>query len=209
MPLATPRLDGGGQAIMRRGFTLMELLIVLAIIVVVLAASAPTLSRWAAQRQVQDAAKNVRSKLFKARLGAMHSSEIYAFQYQIGSGSYRLAPQDKLGQTSDSDASSSSQTALTDNSGAPPPEEGKLPEGMRFKVDTPEKVPADGNERTPSQSNGGSGWSDPVFFYPDGTTSDANFAVFDGRGYEVPITLRGVTGNIVMGNAIPVKESLP
>jgi prepilin-type N-terminal cleavage/methylation domain-containing protein len=191
---------------MKRGFTLMELLIVLAIIVFVVAAAAPTVSRWAAQRQVQDVAKNVRSKLFKARLGAMHSSLTYAFQYQIGSGSYRLAQEDKLGQASDSDKSANERSGLTDTAEAPPPEEGKLPEGMRFLADTSDKDSADGNGRNASQSSEANGWSDPVLFYADGTTSEAKFIVADARGYGVPIALRGVTGNIVMGHPSLVKE---
>ncbi len=57
-----------------------------------------------------------------------------------------------------------------------------------------------------AEEEGGEGWSDPIFFYPDGTTSDARFIVASNRGCGVHVKLRGVTGNVSMGEPIPIQE---
>jgi len=191
---------------MKRGFTLLELLIVMAIIVFVMAAAAPSLSRWLVERQILEAVKSVRLKLYAARLGAMRSGHTYAYQYQTGSGSYRLAQEDKLeSQSGGSVKSSGDQESSADD--GPPPQEGVLPNGMHFMADNAANADADTEEsQDVAKSNGDNAWSDPVLFYPDGTTSDARFRVADGRGYAVRIRLRGVTGNVVVESITKVRE---
>jgi len=38
------------------------------------------------------------------------------------------------------------------------------------------------------------GWSQPILFYPDGTTSDARLTVANEQGRYIDVTLRGLTG---------------
>jgi type II secretory pathway pseudopilin PulG len=183
----------------------VEVLVVLAVLVLIAAVAWPAIQKPLVRRQVQTAADTVRSKLFHARIGAMRSSHVYTFQYQPGSGSYRFSPQDQTsaGQQADDAAQPASDPLLADGEHLPS-EDCNLPDGVRFLADdTPDPDAAEPTSTTVAQSgDGGNGWSDPVFFYPDGTTSDARLVVASGRGYAIHIRLRGVTGNVILGSPV-------
>jgi Tfp pilus assembly protein FimT len=46
----------------------------------------------------------------------------------------------------------------------------------------------------------GTGWSEPIFFYPDGTTSDTRLFLQNKQGRTVELMLRGVTGIVKIGD---------
>jgi prepilin-type N-terminal cleavage/methylation domain-containing protein len=191
----------------RRGFTLIEVLVVLAIVMVLATLALPLIRKPLQKREVQSAADSVRTKLFHARIGAMKSSHVYTFQYQPGSGTYRVSPRDQsspAGQTDENTSSVQQDPAMADEQHLPS-EDGTLPEGLHFLADdSPDPDSPDSTTPMVAQGGGGNGWSDPIFFYPDGTTSDARLIVASGHGYAVHIQLRGVTGNVSVGN--PVAE---
>jgi prepilin-type N-terminal cleavage/methylation domain-containing protein len=190
----------------RGGFTLIEVLIVMAILVLLAAITLPLIRKPLLRREVQSAADSVRTKMFHARIGAMQSRHVYTFQYQPGSGTYRVSPdgQPSSGQPTEDAANSAQQDAGSADGEHQPSEDGSLPDGMHFLADdSPDPDAPDAVAATIAQSgDGGSGWSDPIFFYPDGTTSDARLIVASGRGYAVHIRLRGVTGNVVVGKPV-------
>ena len=195
----------------RTGYTLVEILLVLAIVVLISAMALPAIQRQFARRQVQSAANTVGSKLSHARIGAMRSSHVYTFQYQTGSGSFRLAPGDQPSTSSQSDTEAN--CGQYDGGDGDPdslsPEDGTLPDGIRFLADeTPDPDEAgDAVAQNAAQSASGSdGWSDPIFFYPDGTTSNARFVVASERGGAIHIRLRGITGNVVQGQPGPLTQ---
>lgn len=55
-----------------------------------------------------------------------------------------------------------------------------------------------------------SGWSDPIFFYPDGTTSTARLILRNKEGMTIELLLRGLTGVVKVGQitASDAKEVL-
>jgi Tfp pilus assembly protein FimT len=185
----------------------MELLIVMAIIVVVFAIAVPLIQKPIDRNQILDVANKVRGKLYKARLGAMASNHAYAFQYSSGNGQYRLAPADDASASPGETASQSGDQGKTaEVSDAPRPESGSLPDGIRFQPDnTPDPDASDPAAQGAAQ-NSGDGWSDQIMFYPDGTTSDARFIVASNRGFAIHVTVRGVTGNVVLGGITKITE---
>ena len=52
------------------------------------------------------------------------------------------------------------------------------------------------SEQTVSDSmqSGASGWSQPILFYPDGSTTTAHLVIQDARGRRMAVQLRGLTG---------------
>ena len=191
----------------RGGFTLMELLIVLAVIVLVSAIALPLIQKPLQRQEIQKAANAVRTKLFRARIGAMSSSHTYAFQYLCRSGDYRLAPADDASASPGEIASNSGGPGATPDAGdGPRPESGSLPEGIHFMPDNTPDPDASDPEAENAPQNSGDGWSDPIMFYPDGTTSDARFIVASDRGFAVHITLRSVTGNVVLGGITKITK---
>ncbi len=67
----------------RRGMSLMELLLVLALLSTVVAISWPALRRPLNRSQAQAAAQQVQRDLMKARRAAMESGQVYLFQYYL------------------------------------------------------------------------------------------------------------------------------
>jgi prepilin-type N-terminal cleavage/methylation domain-containing protein len=191
----------------RRGFTLIEVLVTMVVIVILTALAIPLVRKPLLRHEVQSAGDTVRTKMQHARIGAMKSSHVYTFQYQPGSGSYRVSPQDNQSSPAaqtDAASSSTGQDAAMADGDHQPCEDGSLPEGLHFLADdSPDPDSPDTASAADAQSgDGGNGWSDPIFFYPDGTTSDARLIVASGHGYAIHIRIRGVSGNVALGNPV-------
>ncbi len=51
-----------------------------------------------------------------------------------------------------------------------------------------------------SVPSAGTGWSEPIFFYPDGTTSDTKLLLANKEGRTIELLLRGITGMVKIGD---------
>ena len=81
---------------MRRAFTLLELLIVLALILVISGISVASFQRMAARSRFKAGVVEIQIDLHKARLLAMQTGTPYIFRYAPGSGVYEIAPLNAL-----------------------------------------------------------------------------------------------------------------
>lgn len=75
-----------------RAFTLVELLLVLALVGLLAALAAPSLSGTLARVRLDAAASQVRTAWADARLEAMRTGEPVAFQCRLGTNQYALSP---------------------------------------------------------------------------------------------------------------------
>lgn len=75
-----------------RGYTLNEMLIVLAVLVILAALAWPALRKPLARHRLQAAAKQLRVELASARLEAISSGESLQFKYLPGTRIYRVEP---------------------------------------------------------------------------------------------------------------------
>ena len=188
-----------GVMLRRPAFTLMEILLVLAIFVAVTAVSWPLLARpWAGQR-LKSSADAVGAQLTRARVKAMSSGQRVEFRYSSDGRRYRTS-------LSDSSMSSPESTGepTEDEHGAPPVQndEKALPEGVEIVdheaiEDTRSAAAADHLMDEPVVAMGD--WSDPIFFYPDGTTSDARLLLSNEYEDRIELLLRGLTGVVTLG----------
>lgn len=76
----------------RRAFTLLEVLIVGALLLVIMGFSAPALHRMHLRSRLESAAKSLQNELYSTRLLAMQSATPYVFRYQGESGVYEILP---------------------------------------------------------------------------------------------------------------------
>jgi prepilin-type N-terminal cleavage/methylation domain-containing protein len=81
---------------MRRAFTLLELLIVLALILVISGISVASFQRMMARSRFKAGVVEIQIDLHKARLLAMKTGTPYIFRYAPGSGVYEIAPLNTL-----------------------------------------------------------------------------------------------------------------
>lgn len=198
------------------GFTLLELLLVLALVVLMAGLAWPALRSSMAKSRLRDSAQQLRIELARARLTAMECGVPLEFRYRAGEGRFRIAAQPADEPESDVHASSGqrgigrSKSALS-KEGAADTEldwhvsETTLPDGVVFAA--PQESPAESpppadlaSEAFEDDSLQRDGWSPAIVFHPDGTASNATLALSDGEGSQVTVQLRGVTGQAKPGD---------
>jgi prepilin-type N-terminal cleavage/methylation domain-containing protein len=205
----------------RRAFTLLELLLVLALLAIMAAFSWPALRGSMGGQNLRSAGDQVRTNWLRARTKAITSGEAMSFRYQPGTGRYRIEQRTEQqillaaftaspGGAGQPGGGASSATAV--QSGSPPapvpPIEDKLPDGVSFGGS---EVMADSRatrlaaeDRVRSMGDGS--WSEAVLFYPDGTATAAQVVLVGARGRAIAIELRGLTGDVRVGPIFSVEE---
>ena len=78
-----------------RGFTLVEMLVVLAIVALLSAMTWPSVQRLMNRARVKDAARQVRTELGEARLRAIESGKPQVFRFQPGTGAFEIRPKEE------------------------------------------------------------------------------------------------------------------
>lgn len=98
------------------GFTLLELMIVLALIAFLTAMVWPSLRRPMLRSVSQQAARRLATDLSTARLNAIDAQRIMAFRYELGGGRYLVVPADRMADATESFTASSSYSGLPSDS---------------------------------------------------------------------------------------------
>jgi Tfp pilus assembly protein PilE len=202
------------QPPVRRGYTLVEMLFVQGVIVVLVTMSWPALRHSLSKSRLRNAARSVCVELAHARLESIESGNSHEFRYQPNTGRYEIrqnaVPLDEGTESPFLDASFSSDTvplsAANDASGQ---QEnllhiGQLPEDIRFADLAGEEASLrdeDISHDDPANDirKEDDGWSEPVIFYPSGTTTTTSFRIAGSRGFYVDVRLRGLTGVATIG----------
>lgn len=156
----------------RRGFTILETMLVLALIVVVAAIAIPSIESMYSGVKLTSAADAVRSQWAEARARAAEDGIAYRFSVIPQSGKFKVAPdrQDE---------------ATNDGEDAPLVFEGELPGGVLFADATDLNGESDGE------------YQSLVVFMPDGTARNDIEVGFRANGTRTLILrLRGLTGAV-------------
>ncbi len=185
----------------RCGYTLLELLIVLAILAVIVGLAWPAVHRLSETGQLQDAARQLRIQLLEARLDAIESGSVRFFQYQPGTSVYEVSSGNDIatggqsGLITPGDAANDSGLSNRD-----------LNEDVSSHCELPDDIvffdPNAGSaiEFAGDLAGGGTGetWSAPIVFYPNGRTLNAHLRL-GTPSYAVDLSLRGLTGTVTVG----------
>jgi prepilin-type N-terminal cleavage/methylation domain-containing protein len=191
----------------RRGFTLIEVLLVLAVVVMLAAFTVPALDRPMAGQRLKQAADRVRTEWIRARLKAMSTGDTYIFRYVPNDCHYSIEVQPGPESTLDSFAMGGGATLSGDGTEAGSAlaiVERAIPEDCVF-VDS--ETGLDTRADTVADTALASGpsdaaWSTPIIFYPDGTTSDARLVLRNKYDHEVVLSIRGLTGVVTVGDVV-------
>jgi len=197
------------RSVRRPAFTLVELMLVLAIICAISAIAWPVLKGTFEMGRLKSAAEQVQAAFGHAKVDAMNKGLPQVFHFEPGTGQYSVDVwQDDMSSTEGDAASSSSKGSIT-NSAAPTGSATaastsssgaamhQLPEGIVFANESEvqdARADAMASEGTapPAASAGGS--SAPIMFYADGQASEATVTVTTPSGKSISISLRGFTG---------------
>ncbi|MEW4561710.1 prepilin-type N-terminal cleavage/methylation domain-containing protein [Bremerella sp. JC770] len=193
---STPQPAAVGE---RRAFTLLELLLVLAILVVLVGLGTPAVLNSLKGHRLTISAEHVQTQFMQARVDAMESGRIRMFRFQQETGNFAVAPFVRSSDELENNLAGTSQgigvSSVVLDSVEAETINGMLEEGVVFAGDN---IEADIRSYTLEQEQGGdmdiSGWSRPILFYPDGTASDATVFLRGDGGTITSVKLRGLTG---------------
>lgn len=181
------------RASQERGFTLLEMLIVLAIVVMVAGAIWPAFRAAMDKAELIDAAKGVRTALSQARLDAIDGGAPRQFRYQPGGTQYEVSVY-----------SLATDSLLTDAAEAPPPDTTQpfeLASGLRFA--TP--VAPDTGEPVEMVDE----WAPPILLYPNGRSDNLRLRILGAERMSIEVSLRGVAGVAKVGPVERREEDEP
>jgi Tfp pilus assembly protein FimT len=192
----------------RPSFTLFEMVLVLALIVVLAALTYPPLNEMYASSRVDAAADQVRARLADARTQAVNEGRPYRFAVVRGRGNFRVAPDSPEFWANAGGESESANGALIIQEA--------LPRGIRFSLgaaaaDVQEVVT--GETALPAGDVAPDMWASVVTFLPDGAAvalddpdSHEIRIIFEARNARpVQLRLRTLTGTVTVR---PLDEEL-
>lgn len=197
----------------RRGVTLIELLLVLAILALVAATAWPSLERSLADQRLRDAADTIRAEWQHARAQAMSSGVAYQFHYAPEDRVYWIEPCD--------DAALSSEPAAAPNAGASgqtsEADRQRLPDDILFVEG---RVERESTENTSTESvdiardsqdqvSDAGELNAPLVFSPDGTCSTARLTLRNEYDRDVTLSIHGLTAIAVVGEVSAAGETSP
>jgi prepilin-type N-terminal cleavage/methylation domain-containing protein len=169
----------------RRGYTLLEMLLVLSLLIVIAGFSAPHLMGAFRENQLKEAAEAVRVMAASTRIRALDSDSIWQFRFEPGGRRYVRVPYEELGDAEKIKAEKDS---------------GELPESMVFSgsaTASGEQLDETVLEGLPDAGDLSSvTWSSPILFFPDGTAVDAEFHVESEKIGVRRILVREITGAV-------------
>tara|TARA_B110000263_G_scaffold102892_1_gene89989 strand:+ start:1990 stop:2709 length:720 start_codon:yes stop_codon:yes gene_type:complete len=203
-------------AITRGGFTLFELLVVAAVIILIGAIIFPALMSTTETQHLVSSGDTMRTFFARSRNKAMRSGQTLALRYQIGGNQFIIEPWDTGDSNLEANASSFNmlgqlQQALTDDRNVTMrllQQVQTLPGDTVFASGTqafdsrefaqfdamldPNASNVDSSSVTESVDGV---WSQPILFYPDGSTSQAEVRIgTEDLQIFVLVRIRGLTG---------------
>ncbi len=158
----------------RRAFTLMELLLVIALVVAVGALVLPALANTMQNRQLKLSGEQVRSEFAKARVKAMRTGRIQVFRYELAGDRFLIEPWFAEGEELETSAE-----AMPAGRGSP----GQNMAGQR--TTGPRRQPTGGN----ASLGGGSEVNDGTRRLPDGVLFIHGASTDDPRTRAVEVNL--------------------
>ena len=187
----------------RHGMTLFELLVALAILIVLLGMTYPSLRQLVQDNQLVSASENLRSALVQARVRAIENGVTYEFRFEPFGQRFVILPADSGLAQAGTESAPTGATPTTSNEFWKV--SGLLPEQLHLQ--------AEGGGNVDSQTLPGDffiglddaaelgqvSWSSPLQFLPDGSTTDEVIEVFDtDREYFIGLQIRGLTGAVAL-----------
>lgn len=184
-------------------YTLFEMVLVLALILVFLAISYPSLEAMYGDFRVQTAMDGVRAAWAQARARAVEDGRSYAFGVVPSSGNYRIAPEG-------ADYWDGDPPTIEDELVPPLVMTDSLPKGVRFQTPTSGLSLSDYAASLPADQVPFTDWEKMVTFLPDGTAREDIEIVFEARGARpMIIRLRALTGVITVRPYVAGQEDWP
>ena len=170
----------------RRGFTLLELILVIGILVAISAIALPTVTRSFSSQSLLKAADRVRVSMGQARVRAIRTGQIHAVGYVPGRSWIDIASLEQLPTI----ANRAGRRLQEQRRGITSNYDDDLLPGRVIFVAGQTVVDARAADAGPTDTS----QLRTILFYPDGTSQDARLTLQNEDGRLIDVALRGLTG---------------
>src|SRR5262245_5771303 len=179
----------------RPSFTLLELLLVMAILVILAAIATPSLLSMRPYYRIQGGSDSLKAAFVNARAYAMDTGQPYRLAIIPGKGNFRVAPDSSEFWSGSAPQSSADGTPL-------PVLDGAVPEGVVLLLDDTGDVGENEDTVLPSEGLGPDQWKTVAVFLPVGTArEDARVTLRTAGTRPRTIFLRSLTGIVTVEGA--------
>jgi len=207
----------------RAGFTLLEVLLTLAILTAIAAVMLPQLGGLLDGRRLDRAADLMRIEMTRARIAAMRGGQTMMLEVQPETGQFRVRPYSSLSDATETDQAMPGTSALLTGADqatfVPVPQDAaaetkdlELPETIVFGAvavaATARSAEIAQNAAGTAATIEGAGgpYSTPILFYSDGTCSTAAVEVKHAEMGTLVVKLRGITGEVTVQDGVTSGE---
>lgn len=198
----------------RHGMTLIEVVLVVAVLVVIASLASPSLLGMMETQKLRKSGEVMRGAFAKTRLTAMKTGRIQMFRYQYDSGTYAVEPwfaSDDMLESNDLQPTLPGMLPAAATNVASSGRPTELPEGVIFLAGETlsDNRSSEIDAALAQQLARETVWSPPILFYPDGTTSDARVVLANKKRQVIEVTLRGITGMAQAGELTRMEGTSP
>jgi prepilin-type N-terminal cleavage/methylation domain-containing protein len=167
----------------RQAYTLLEMILVMAIILIIASISIPVMQTMLADSRRSASADLLRGRLAEARSKAMEEGRPWKLAFIAGTGSYQYAPEDSTEWNNTATDAVEKIDVVRD----------ELPKDIVFAVNRDDIVSSQGG------SSPGSGWETIAVYQSDGSARDDTTSYF-GKAGQAPMRakLRALTGAVTI-----------
>lgn len=182
------------QAGIRSGLTMLEMLLVLAIVVIVGAMAVPNLRDAYQTHDLKKSAEFVRKHIADGRRRAIETGLVYQFRYEPGQQRFVIIP-DAV-EADDQPTNSQKYFRFA----------GAISPTIQFRAD-PQSVAVSGEHLDAKRFEGmpdahelsQATWSEPVEFHFEGSAVDSEVYLVDAENRYIKLSIRGLTGGVRVG----------
>ncbi|WP_010586026.1 prepilin-type N-terminal cleavage/methylation domain-containing protein [Schlesneria paludicola] len=198
----------------RRGFTLVEVLLVLGVLAVFASMAIPSVMRMFNQQKLTESAEAVRMLAASARIRAIESGLIYQFCYETGGTRFVVVPFELDHAGSSTGTSNAAAPVMLSSRASGHMHQGVVfstpptPAGVLVAATTSMKLAASSLDGLPNASElAGCNWSAPILFHPDGSANmDTEIIIRDQHSQSVTLRVRAFTGSVSMERLVAGKR---
>ncbi len=186
-----------GGVSLRRAVTLIEVMLVLAILTSLSALAYPSVAMMLEQLAMDEAVSPVRIHLAGTRVRALDTGVTWQFRFEPGGRRYVAVPYE-FDEIEGDEQQQQSQLEML------PRVSGQLPEGFSF---VSADLATSGTEALDEQAVAGlidqsqvleASWSPPLLFFSDGTSRTASFDIVNEQNQSRRLSIRSLTGSVTL-----------
>lgn len=200
----------------RTAFTLLELLLTISVLAAIAAVAIPHAGLLLGDRRLVRAGDQLRVEITRLRVDAMRQGRILMMEGMVEGSTLRVKPFYSVSDSTEALDQTGSQSALMTGAQQGVSVAITVDEEAEEAIDLPENVTIKSvgvvsaaravEIEQATLANQSEGWSRPILFYPDGSTSTAMIVLAHESIGNVVVKVRGITGETTVGQVIGEEE---